>query len=180
MVCVGGGREGGEGGRREREEWEGGDGRQGFSTPPAGGSHACGGGCFHFVWGEGEGGAQAGASPHTHTLPSSMLSPRHCEDLDLYSVNYLHYGAPKHWYCIAPEHRQRFETLLKGLLPDMFKACPEFMRHKVRGDGGRREWRAGGREEREEGEGQMREGKARGQGRAGMAGPIYRLQPPHL
>ena len=144
MVCVGGGREGGEGGRRERAEWEGGDGRQGFSTPPAGGSHACGGGCFHFAWGEGEGGAQAGASPHTHTLPSSMLSPRHCEDLDLYSVNYLHYGAPKHWYCIAPEHRQRFETLLKGLLPDMFKACPEFMRHKVRGDGCRREWRAGG------------------------------------
>ena len=68
------------------------------------------------------------ALPH----PPCLSHPRrHCEDLDLYSVNYLHYGAPKHWYCIPPEHRQRFENLLKGLLPDMFKACPEFMRHKV-------------------------------------------------
>ncbi|GAX80508.1 hypothetical protein CEUSTIGMA_g7946.t1 [Chlamydomonas eustigma] len=54
----------------------------------------------------------------------------HCEDLDLYSVNYLHYGASKHWYCIPPEYRVRFENLVKSLLPDIFKACPEFMRHK--------------------------------------------------
>ncbi|KAG1659341.1 hypothetical protein FOA52_008395 [Chlamydomonas sp. UWO 241] len=54
----------------------------------------------------------------------------HCEDLDLYSVNFLHFGAPKYWYCIAPEHRARFETLVKGMLPDLFRACPEFMRHK--------------------------------------------------
>eukprot|EP00898_Chlorokybus_atmophyticus_P004585 jgi/Chlat1/5127/Chrsp33S05029 len=54
----------------------------------------------------------------------------HTEDMDLYSVNYLHYGEPKSWYCIAPAHRARFELLLKGLLPDVHKACPEFMRHK--------------------------------------------------
>ena len=51
--------------------------------------------------------------------------------MDLASVNYLHYGAPKSWYCIPPAHRDRFERLLQGLLPDMFRACPEFFRHKV-------------------------------------------------
>lgn len=54
----------------------------------------------------------------------------HTEDLDLYSVNFLHYGAPKQWYCIPPDSRQRFEGLIKGMLPDLFKACPEFFRHK--------------------------------------------------
>jgi hypothetical protein len=52
--------------------------------------------------------------------------------MDLASVNYLHYGAPKSWYCIPPAHRERFERVLQGLLPDMFRACPEFLRHKVR------------------------------------------------
>ncbi len=51
--------------------------------------------------------------------------------MDLASVNYLHCGAPKAWYCIPPAHRERFERLLEGLLPDMFRACPEFFRHKV-------------------------------------------------
>ena len=51
--------------------------------------------------------------------------------MDLHSVNYLHFGAPKSWYCIPPAHRARFELLVKGLLPDMFRACPEFLRHKV-------------------------------------------------
>ncbi|EFJ44031.1 Jumonji domain-containing protein [Volvox carteri f. nagariensis] len=54
----------------------------------------------------------------------------HTEDVDLYSVNYLHFGAPKQWYCIPPCSRKRFEGLVKGMLPDMFKACQEFFRHK--------------------------------------------------
>jgi hypothetical protein len=45
-------------------------------------------------------------------------------------VNYLHYGAPKRWYAIPPHARGRFETLMRGLLPDLFRRCPEFMRHK--------------------------------------------------
>ena len=51
--------------------------------------------------------------------------------MDLASVNYLHCGAPKAWYCIPPAHRERFERFLQGMLPDMFRACPEFFRHKV-------------------------------------------------
>ncbi|KXZ44918.1 hypothetical protein GPECTOR_60g695 [Gonium pectorale] len=57
----------------------------------------------------------------------------HTEDMDLYSVNYLHYGAPKQWYAIPPASRARFEGLMRGMLPDLFKSCPEFFRHKVLG-----------------------------------------------
>lgn len=54
----------------------------------------------------------------------------HSEDMDLHSVNYLHYGAPKYWYCIPPEHRERFESWVRGLVPDCFRECSEFIRHK--------------------------------------------------
>lgn len=34
-------------------------------------------------------------------------------------------------YVVPPAHRARFEQLMRSLLPDLFRACPEFMRHKV-------------------------------------------------
>jgi hypothetical protein len=34
------------------------------------------------------------------------------EELDLYYVNYLHFGKPKIWYTIIEEHNEKFEKLI--------------------------------------------------------------------
>lgn len=33
------------------------------------------------------------------------------EDADLFSINYLHFGAPKVWYCVSPSNRAKFERM---------------------------------------------------------------------
>ncbi|KAL0470174.1 hypothetical protein QR685DRAFT_571331 [Neurospora intermedia] len=54
----------------------------------------------------------------------------HLEDVDLYSINFLHFGAPKQWYSISQADARRFEAAMKNIWPTDAKACDQFLRHK--------------------------------------------------
>ncbi len=55
----------------------------------------------------------------------------HLEDVDLYSINYLHFGAPKQWYSISQPDARRFEAAMRNIWPTEAKACDQFLRHKA-------------------------------------------------
>jgi hypothetical protein len=51
--------------------------------------------------------------------------------MDLYSINYIHFGAPKQWYSISQCDGEKFEALMRSHFPNDHKGCPQFMRHKT-------------------------------------------------
>lgn len=55
----------------------------------------------------------------------------HKEDMDLYSINYLHHGQPKFWYGIDLEDNKEFEAFMQRNFPENYKFCKEFIRHKT-------------------------------------------------
>ena len=63
-------------------------------------------------------------------VPKAMFA-FHTEDVDLYSINYIHFGQPKRWYGVPTASRNRFEIMAQGSFPSDYAACREFLRHKT-------------------------------------------------
>ena len=55
----------------------------------------------------------------------------HCEDLNMCSINYHHFGKPKFWYAIDKTDHKKFKKLLNKLFPKSRKKCDEYIRHKL-------------------------------------------------
>ncbi|PFH49168.1 hypothetical protein AMATHDRAFT_76346 [Amanita thiersii Skay4041] len=54
----------------------------------------------------------------------------HVEDMDLFSINYIHFGAPKFWYAVPQGRASALEQTMRGYFPKDTSRCPQFLRHK--------------------------------------------------
>ncbi|KAI4350102.1 hypothetical protein L6164_010623 [Bauhinia variegata] len=54
----------------------------------------------------------------------------HVEDHHLYSLNYMHWGAPKIWYGVPGKDACKLEEAMKKHLPDLFEEQPDLL-HKL-------------------------------------------------
>lgn len=55
----------------------------------------------------------------------------HTEDMNLFSINFLHFGHPKRWYCIPAAYSKKFEEFCNRKFPQIRANCSEFLRHKT-------------------------------------------------
>jgi len=53
----------------------------------------------------------------------------HTEDNYMYSINYMHYGEPKHWYGVPASDAAKFEAAWKKNVPERFSEKPDLFFH---------------------------------------------------
>ncbi|XAR65863.1 hypothetical protein NMG60_11011845 [Bertholletia excelsa] len=54
----------------------------------------------------------------------------HVEDHHLYSLNFMHWGAPKMWYGVPGDDALKLEAAMRKYLPDLFEEQPDLL-HKL-------------------------------------------------
>ncbi len=54
----------------------------------------------------------------------------HVEDMDLFSINYIHFGAPKFWYAMPQARAVALEQTMRSYFPKDTSRCSQFLRHK--------------------------------------------------
>ncbi|KAM7250286.1 hypothetical protein ACFE04_022169 [Oxalis oulophora] len=54
----------------------------------------------------------------------------HVEDHHLYSLNYMHWGAPKLWYGVSEKYAVKLEEAMRKHLPELFEEQPDLL-HKL-------------------------------------------------
>ena len=55
----------------------------------------------------------------------------HVEDVNLYSINIMHVGAPKSWYAVAAKDSDAFRDFAAELFPTLASECRHFLQHKM-------------------------------------------------
>lgn len=53
------------------------------------------------------------------------------EDHHLYSLNYMHWGAPKIWYGVPGKDASKLEEAMKKHLPELFEEQPDLLHNLV-------------------------------------------------
>jgi len=57
---------------------------------------------------------------------------QHVEDHHLYSLNYMHWGAPKLWYGVPGKDACKLEEAMRKHLPELFEEQPDLLHKLVR------------------------------------------------
>jgi jumonji domain-containing protein 2 len=70
-------------------------------------------------------------SPYIYVGTWKAMFGWHKEDMDLYSINYVHTGQPKFWYGVDLDSSGDFERYVNSNFREQVKSCSEFIRHKT-------------------------------------------------
>jgi hypothetical protein len=66
----------------------------------------------------------------SYTVMVLGLFAQHVEDHHFYSLNYMHWGAPKVWYGVPNSEALKLESAMKKHLPELFNEQPDLL-HKL-------------------------------------------------
>lgn len=70
-------------------------------------------------------------NPYVYVGSWKSMFGWHKEDMDLYSINYVHHGQSKFWYGVDLRDNEKFENFMHKAFPESLKKCDEFIRHKT-------------------------------------------------